>query len=135
APPTAPATVEPDLSANPAPSGRGEPTAPPTGATLPNGEPDLLALVPPGQQLLASVKSDLDDDGRAEWVVLVGKAGQPAFETVAPLVIAARPGGFAVVWRGEADFAVAASGSLQVVDLTGDDRPEILYQNASKAGG
>jgi hypothetical protein len=109
------------------------PTADPE--TLPSGQPDILALLPAGNQPLAVVPSDLDGDGHMEWVVLAGKTGQPAFETVLPLVIAARPGGFQIVWRGQVDFSVAASGNLQVLDLTGDGHPEILYQNATPAGG
>ena len=114
-------------------------SAPPMGAAgtpVPStGEPDILALLPPGTQPLDVVKADLDGDGAVEWVVLAGKTGEPVFESVLPLVIAARPGGFQIVWRGQVDFSVAASGSLQVLDLTGDGRAEILYQNTTKTGG
>lgn len=135
APPTV--AIPPALTASPEPP---SPTAapPPTLAPRPappTGEPDILTTLPAGTQPLAVVKADLDGDGRDEWVVLAGKTGQPAFETIQPLVIAARPAGFEIVWRGQVDFSVAASGSLQVTDLTGDGRAEIIYQNTTKVGG
>jgi hypothetical protein len=102
---------------------------------VPPGEPDILALLPTGLQPLGVVQADLDGDGHNEWVVLAGKTGEPVFETVVPLVIAGGAGGFQIVWRGQVDFSVAGSGNLQVVDLTGDGRPEILYQNTIKTGG
>jgi hypothetical protein len=128
--------VLPALTATPVPPPvvPATPTAIPR-PTPPNGEPDILALLPAGTQPLAVIPADLDGDGRPEWVVLAGKVGQPAFETIVPLVIAARPAGFQIVWRGQVDFSVAASGSLQVTDLTGDGRAEIIYQNTTKTGG
>lgn len=132
--------VPPTVFIPPALTATSEPLAtaarpPPRVTVPPNGEPDVLAVLPAGTQPLAIVKADLDGDGRDEWVALAGKVGQPAFETIVPLVIAAGPGGFQIVWRGQVDFSVAAAGSLQVLDLTGDGRAEIIYQNATKAGG
>jgi hypothetical protein len=102
---------------------------------LPSGDPDVLALLPTGSQPLAGIKADLDADSRMEWVVLAGKTGSPAFETIVPLIIAARPGGFQVVWRGQVDFSVPRSGTLRLEELTGDQHPEIIYQNTTTLGG
>lgn len=116
---------------SPTPGALVSPTVPP----LPTGDPDVLALLPAGSQPLAVTQADLDNDRRAEWIVLAGKAGEPAFETVVPLIIAARPGGYQVVWRGQVDFSVLRSGTLQVLELTGDPYPEILYRNTTPLGG
>lgn len=136
--PTPPPTVfiPPALTATvPLPSPAPPSSTPIPRPTVPPGEPDILALLPTGMQPLGVVQADLDGDGHNEWVVLAGKTGEPVFETVVPLVIAGGAGGFQIVWRGQVDFSVAASGNLQVVDLTGDGRPEILYQNTLKTGG
>ncbi|MBC7334652.1 MAG: VCBS repeat-containing protein [Clostridia bacterium] len=110
----------------------------------PTQEPadDPTLLLPDSAELLAQASGDLDGDGAAERVFLAGFGGSPDrlgydFLDLFVLTPSTSPqavAGYELVWHSEA-LAGDRAESLEVRDINGDGRLEVLCLQAMGAAG
>jgi hypothetical protein len=107
-------------------------TTPPTGT----GAPRLT--LPDAAEVISRVTADLDGDGQEETIVLAGMGGAPqqlGYDFVQLFVLHAAPEQREdVVWHSH-PLAGERGEALQVKDINGDGRPEVLSVQALGAAG
>lgn len=117
------------------------PTAPMPALTPSVGTPDpsaLLPYLPAAAQVVGTVKAELDGDGQPEVMVLLGLDGGPdglGYDHLEMMVLELdRAPGQAVAWKS-GKLVGERGEALQVRDINGDGRDEVLsYQSMGAAG-
>ena len=105
-------------------------------------EDDLSLLLPDSAEALHQASSDLDGDGAAELIFLVGFGGSPdrlGYDALNLLVLTPSTSpeavaGYELAWHSEA-LAGDRAESLEARDINGDGRPEVLCLQAMGAAG
>jgi hypothetical protein len=140
--PPIPASATPTQDGVPVPTPEPTPTLAPMPALTPSaGTPDPTALLPylsDGAQVVGTVRAELDGDAQPEVMVLLGLDGGPdglGYDHLEMMVLELdRAPDQAVAWKS--DQLVGERGeALQVRDINGDGRDEVLsYQSMGAAG-
>jgi len=115
--------------------------APPT-PPIQESADDPTQLLPDSAELLHQASGDLDGDGAAERIFLAGfggltdRLGYDALNllVLTPSTSAEAVAGHELAWHSEA-LAGDRAESMEVRDINGDDRPEVLCLQAMGAAG
>jgi len=102
----------------------------------PSGE-DPTLLLPESAEPLHRASADLNADGTPEEMVVTGWGGSPdrlGYDFLQLFVLASEEGGYVVAWQSD-QLPTERAEPLEVRDVNGDGRPEVLSVQAVGASG